>query len=280
MSKTDLSRRCALTLIAGTTVVSTTAAVSTPSLATSENPDAELIALNAQLDEIIRELIYIEVTDLGEDSDDIVSEFGHRKQAIISRVLLHPAQTIEGLAVQTKAISLDECWMWSNGGDMCHPHMLDYLNSACKVLNVVPAFTVFLEGKNGGAAVPLVCRQVQHEEDDPIFAAIERHKRAEAAFNEWGGAQGEGFVLKAAASVALAEEMVALAGAVCAAREELWRVAPTTPAGLVAYLDYLVAASEELEEFACDGEAETMDFLRTLARATRGMVGQLNRVVS
>jgi hypothetical protein len=110
-------------------------------------------------------------------------------------------------------------------------------------------------------------------EPDPIFAAIERYKLAHASFLErcdWEDAQEEaGITLNPS-------EMDAHGHASVAAREDLWRTAPTTPAGLVAYLDFVVAASEERDgDPEPSGDDEMMDFLRTLARAAREMAAQL-----
>ena len=49
---------------------------------------------------------------------------------------------------------------------------------------------------------------------------------------------------------------------------------PATPAGLAAYLDYLLKESIGLDgDFYFDGEHETIDFLKSLHRAVHGMSG-------
>jgi hypothetical protein len=65
--------------------------------------------------------------------------------------------------------------------------------------------------------------------------------------------------------------MVEIVNASIAARASLANTAPTTPAGLAAYLDYVVAVP--IEELLFDGDDETQDFVRSLAPAAHGMSG-------
>lgn len=71
--------------------------------------------------------------------------------------------------------------------------------------------------------------------EDPIFAAIELYRQATS------------------------EEARA-------ARAALANTAPTTLAGLRAYLDFVLDESAHLEELMFDGDEETQDFVRSLAR--------------
>src|SRR5688500_1583236 len=63
------------------------------------------------------------------------------------------------------------------------------------------------------------------------------------------------------------------------ARRALANTAPTTPAGLAAYLDWVVFSSVEADQFAFDDNDgidepdELMMFVRSLRRAAHGMAG-------
>lgn len=64
-------------------------------------------------------------------------------------------------------------------------------------------------------------------------------------------------------------EMIALVTASRASRAELAKTPPTTPAGMAAYLDYVLSETDKLEELLFDGDDETTDFVRSLARGAR-----------
>ena len=69
-------------------------------------------------------------------------------------------------------------------------------------------------------------------------------------------------------------EMVALVTASIRAREKLARTAPTTLAGIVVYLNYVLSESDNLEELLFEGEDDEgkddfRDFVRSLARGAR-----------
>jgi hypothetical protein len=94
-------------------------------------------------------------------------------------------------------------------------------------------------------------------EPDPILAAMERYQ---------------------AAHVASLAEGTPVDVSPLAAREALAKTAPTTPRGLVTYLDFVISESGELSSpdfvtFLFDGDEENLDFARSLARAVRGMAG-------
>jgi hypothetical protein len=127
-------------------------------------------------------------------------------------------------------------------------------------------------------AVPAIA--LASVEPDPIFAAIEKERALNAAFiarcEHEDGLREAGIELTPAAGDHRTPEMVAAVNATVAARVGLANTAPTTLAGLVAYLDYVVVESErlsdpEMEVFFFDGEEETLDFVRSLARSVRGM---------
>jgi hypothetical protein len=105
---------------------------------------------------------------------------------------------------------------------------------------------------------------------DPIFAAIENHRKLEADWlslcrskDELGEGDQED-----------TPELVAAGDAAVNARLLLANTVPTTPAGLAAYLDYLLNCSVvELETFFFDDDDEIMPFLKSLHSAVHGMSG-------
>ena len=117
---------------------------------------------------------------------------------------------------------------------------------------------------------------------DPIFAAIEEYRTTQAAFlarcRHEDDLAEKGTKLKPAVGDHRTPEMAALVDAVITARSSLANTAATTPAGLAAYLDFVLAASIEGEEFLFvedEGEkSEILDFVRALARAVHGMAGR------
>ena len=133
-ANTTLSRR---TLIATMAALPATAL---PAIASVQagHLDADLIALDGHLDRLIQEYHYVNNTDLGPDSDEIVSYFNDRQDALVKKIISMSARSAAGPAVQTKAISLYEIALWHHG-DECYPFLLQYLNSACATLGVTPA---------------------------------------------------------------------------------------------------------------------------------------------
>lgn len=103
---------------------------------------------------------------------------------------------------------------------------------------------------------------------DPIYAAIEAHRRADTAFLARCMLEDDlverGVRLDPATDDFRTPEMIAVVNASIAARASLANTTPTTTAGLAAYLDYVLTMSSD--EFLFDGDDETIDFLRSLAR--------------
>jgi hypothetical protein len=102
---------------------------------------------------------------------------------------------------------------------------------------------------------------------DPIYAAIEADREAFAAFIarcEFEDDLAEkGIKLKPGANDYRTPEMIAVVNASIATRVSLANTAPTTTAGLAAYLDYVLAMSPDEFHFEDD---EAIDFVRSLAR--------------
>jgi hypothetical protein len=119
-------------------------------------------------------------------------------------------------------------------------------------------------------AVPAAAKTPNHERD-PIFAAIEKYRTMEAAFIARCHYEDE---LRPAPGNSQTPEMLAAVNAGRAARAALANTAPTTLAGMVAYLDYVVSESDKLDELLFeggddDGNDEARDFVRSLARGAR-----------
>jgi hypothetical protein len=126
-------------------------------------------------------------------------------------------------------------------------------------------------------AVPAVAPELASD-PDPIFAAIEKDRATDAAFIARcyyeDDLAGSGHKLTPAPDDHRTPEMVALVSASRAARAELANTAPTTLAGMVAYLDHVVSKSVEMDDLmfesgSGDGDDEAMDFVRSLARGAR-----------
>ena len=102
----------------------------------------------------------------------------------------------------------------------------------------------------------------------PIYAAIEANRETYAAFIARcifeDDLAEKGIKFEPDDNDGRTPEMIAIVNASIAARASLANTAPTTRAGLVAYLDYVLA--ESLDDFLFDGDDETMDFVRSLAR--------------
>jgi hypothetical protein len=114
--------------------------------------------------------------------------------------------------------------------------------------------------------------------DDPIYAAIETDRKLNAEFIRLCDAEDaleeSGIELVPAPDDSCTPEMVAAVDAAVNARRSLAKTVPTTPAGLAAYLDYLLTGTFALDgEFYFDGKDETGDFLQSIHRAVHGMSG-------
>lgn len=133
----------------------------------------------------------------------------------------------------------------------------------------------------GAAALPAIAipaaAQCALAGPDPVFAAIETCRKAEAAFLARCDFEDElkekGVELATAFDDHRTPEMVCLAEASIAARAALAETAPTTLAGLAAVLGFIREQSQSLGEcFFEDGE--TWAFVTTIERAVLGLMGQ------
>jgi hypothetical protein len=115
---------------------------------------------------------------------------------------------------------------------------------------------------------------------DPIFAAIEKERALREAFHARCRYEDDladsGVKLESAPDDHRTPEMVAAVDVSVYGRGELAETAPTTLAGMIAYLDYVLAESEnltlpndELVMFYFDTPEETLAFARYLARSAR-----------
>jgi hypothetical protein len=113
-------------------------------------------------------------------------------------------------------------------------------------------------------------------EPDPIFAAIEANRKADVDFIRLCDLEGEleekGIELVSAPDDHRTPEMAATVDASIKSRELLAKTAPTTLAGLVAYIDYVRDWSRT--EFLFDGApGESKDFLESLQRSVHNIRG-------
>jgi hypothetical protein len=130
----------------------------------------------------------------------------------------------------------------------------------------------------GAAAMPVAAIPIATQAQagpDPIFAVIEKHRVLEAAFfalaEHEDALQGAGHeLIPAPGEYSRTPEMVAAVTASIAARCELANTSPTTLAGLIAYIEYVNANSDEDQLVFDDGE-ETLAFLRSLLQTTQGL---------
>jgi hypothetical protein len=145
-----------------------------------------------------------------------------------------------------------------------------FMNSIVSAASLVAAAKV--------VAPSVVKAETAADGDDPIFAAIGRERTLNDAF--LARARYEDDLAERGMEVASDDsrspEMVAIVDASVAARVALANTAPTTLRGLIAYLDYVIAegeklSSEDLPVFFFDGEEETTNFVRSLARCVHGL---------
>jgi hypothetical protein len=108
---------------------------------------------------------------------------------------------------------------------------------------------------------------------DPIFAAIEAYKVADAAwfarYRYEDDLAGKGIKLTPAPDDSRTPEMVALVNASIAARIALAETAPTSMAGLLAVLRFVREQSED--DFLFDGGEESARFDASLEQAVLAM---------
>jgi hypothetical protein len=123
-------------------------------------------------------------------------------------------------------------------------------------------------------AVPAAAGSLTH---DPIFAAIERARRAYGRcckVSEWEDQQeGAGIKLVLAEGDHRTPELRDAVNEAIDARYSLAETAPTTLAGLLAWLQYVAEQSAVEETFYFDNAEECMAFATTLGRAVRGIAG-------
>ena len=110
---------------------------------------------------------------------------------------------------------------------------------------------------------------------DPIFAAIEIDRKLNAEFmrlsNSEDALRESGIEPVPAQGDHRTPEMVAVVDANIESRLSLAKTVPPTPAGLCAYLDYLLNSS--VGTFFFDGDDESMGFLESLHHAVHRMRG-------
>jgi hypothetical protein len=122
--------------------------------------------------------------------------------------------------------------------------------------------------------VPVVSDAIAPSQSDPIFAAIEKHRTAFAAFvahSEYEDdlAEKGRELTPAPGETHRTSEMVAVVTASRTARAELAKTAPTTMAGIRGYFDYLLTEADKSEEPLFLDEDEHINFIKSLSRAAK-----------
>ncbi len=124
-------------------------------------------------------------------------------------------------------------------------------------------------------AVPVLSSTV---EPDPIYAAIEAYRQADAAFIARAMFEDElaekGIRLAKADGEYRTAEMVAAVNASIDARVALAKTVPTTPAGLIAFAQFV--REQSVDDFLFTdglGDSECRAFATSIERAARAMAG-------
>jgi len=126
-------------------------------------------------------------------------------------------------------------------------------------------------------AVPAAADTLAHG-PDPIFAAIEKYRAFDEAFialcHHEDDLTKSGHKLTSAPDDFRTPEMVAVVTASREAHRELAKTAPTTLAGMVAYLNYVLSESDKMDDLLFeggddDGNDQARDFVRSLAHGAR-----------
>jgi hypothetical protein len=126
-------------------------------------------------------------------------------------------------------------------------------------------------------ATTFTLTRARGSEPDPIFAVIEKCRAIDAAFDTRclyeEDLEEADIKLEPAPDDHRTPEIVALVNASIAARREFANTAPTTLPGLIAYLDFVIAATQRLsgEEvvFFFDDDEEKLAFIHSVARGVR-----------
>jgi hypothetical protein len=234
---TITSRRRILTTAAA---LAGAAAVNVSSVS-SDTVDAELRALGLELETLIREWHARQAIDrrvrAGEvpDSDpesEGWTDFHDRMYPVCDRILACRPQTIAGLGVQARAISLTEEGWWDGDWDEHGPenYTRDFVASVCAFAGVR---TVNAEEKKVRARM-FLGEQSAHTDSynitisDPVFTAIERCRRQAAACDVAANAEPED-----------EDAMDAAADEMWEARMAMAQTVPTTWVGFTALITFV-----------------------------------------
>jgi hypothetical protein len=133
------------------------------------------------------------------------------------------------------------------------------------------------------AAIPASALSVSlAQEPDPVFAAIEAHKRADAAFIARAMFEDElaerGIKPPKTEADYRSAEMVEVVEASIATRVALAKTIPTTPAGLLAVLHFVREQSKDFfffEDGAPTAEDECLAFIASIEASVKAMIGQV-----
>jgi hypothetical protein len=239
----EVSRR---TLVTGAAALPAIAVL--PAIAdAAANPDAELLALGAQLAELEREAQALNaLVAAGADVDDACgAAFCKRLLGLTDDILGRRAHSVAGLAVQTRAIIMAAPDLWDCENER---HERTFIEAVCAFVGVAIPPTP--------DAPPL---------PDPILAAIATHRSA------WAALSADCQRLDEEDTPEAEIELDELHGAVCEAEEALVEIEPTTLAGVHALSRY-VAEFEARGDLWTDDEGIHRNLANAFERTTASAV--------
>jgi hypothetical protein len=305
-ASTSMTRRFLMNALVS---VASIAAAMPAAIAAEPHPDAELLALNAKLDPIMREWVERwtfdqrhqeawmeaceraglpdrEVEDfasadeywaygdlrrrvpnpLGEYPDpdlDGWTDIHDRMHPLMEMIVSLRARTPAGFAIQARTASIYQVDLWDNEGG---EDIRTFVEAACAFAGVVP----FTPDEAKGAAMHVAAALALPEPSpDPIFAAIRYYEERFAAFIAHCDTEE-----RTGRTEAFEQEMHALVSLSRGARGALARTIPTTPAGLLAGLEFVQSTEDDLQASLFE-ENEVSEFIRSTARALKAMSAHL-----
>jgi hypothetical protein len=124
------------TLAAGATL--NLGAVALTRAANGPNPDAELLALGAQVDGVLEEFEAQRARDRAgaHDSDDVWNDLHGRFFPLARDILSRTAHTAEGLTIQARAVREAASDLWEGEAEQTEEKM--FIEAACRFVGIKP----------------------------------------------------------------------------------------------------------------------------------------------
>jgi hypothetical protein len=199
--------------------------------------DAELLALGAQLNELEKEWRLFNVIPDESYEQTRADAVLDREDALVWDILSHKADTVGGLAVQTKAITMAAAELW---GELENTHERAFIEAVCAFVGVP---------KPEQSPSPI----------DPIVAAIAAHRTA------WAALSAECSHLDVQNTSEANARLDELQDAVTEAEDCLIKTEPATKAGL-SELSRYVAAHEARGDSWSDWKAIHQNIAQSIKR--------------